>query len=54
MLAVTKDAVGTVDAPRKVSDIAPRSVVEVLARIRVFEAASWLAGGAEVPGALLG
>ena len=46
--------VGTVDAPCKMSSTAARSVVKVLAGIWVVEAASWLAGGAEVPGALLG
>jgi hypothetical protein len=55
-LADTEDAtdVGTVAAPCKVSGIAARSVVKVLTGIWVVEAASRLAGSAEVPGALLG
>jgi hypothetical protein len=46
--------VGTVDAPCKMSGAAARSMVKVLAGIWVVEAASWLVGGAEVSGALLG
>jgi len=55
-VAAAEDAadVGTVDAPCKTSDTAARSVVKVLAGIWVVEAASRLAGGAEVPGVLPG
>jgi len=46
--------VGAVGSPCKMSGAAARSVVKVLAGICVIETASWLAGSAEVPGALLG
>ncbi len=45
--------VGMVSDPYKMSSSAARSVVEVLTGISVVEAMSWLAGGTEVPGALL-